>query len=162
MPMTWMRSPGLTTGAGMWLASGVGLACGLGFWQIALFASVLVLIVLGIMQQLQPSFASNSKDTDGAKREQKSTQLPGSLGSQSDDGTASGSTRGRIGPRPSHQTQPSGRSTQRTSRVSMLLAEAFGAADRLRSRGHAADAATATRSSGQTGTIVLFAKATSV
>ena len=45
---------GLTTGAGMWLAAGVGLACGLGFWQIALFVSVLVLVVLGIMQQFQP------------------------------------------------------------------------------------------------------------
>jgi hypothetical protein len=44
----------------------------------------------------------------------------------------------------------------------MLLADAFGAADRLRSRGHAADAQTASSSSGQTGTILLFAKATSV
>ena len=44
---------GLTTGAGMWLASAIGLACGLGFWQIALFATLLALIVLSLLQKLQ-------------------------------------------------------------------------------------------------------------
>lgn len=37
---------GLTTGAGMWLAGAIGVACGLGFWQVALLATVLALIVL--------------------------------------------------------------------------------------------------------------------
>ena len=32
---------GLTTGAGMWLAGAIGLAIGLGFWQIASFATLL-------------------------------------------------------------------------------------------------------------------------
>lgn len=44
---------GLTTGAGMWLASAVGLACGLGFWQIAVFVTVLALVVLGLLHRLQ-------------------------------------------------------------------------------------------------------------
>lgn len=44
---------GLTTGAGMWLASAIGLACGLGFWQIALFVTLLALIVLNLLQRLQ-------------------------------------------------------------------------------------------------------------
>ena len=44
---------GLTTGAGMWLAGAIGLACGLGFWQIATFATVLVLIVLGAAVRLR-------------------------------------------------------------------------------------------------------------
>jgi putative Mg2+ transporter-C (MgtC) family protein len=44
---------GLTTGAGMWLAGSIGLAVGLGFWQIALLATVLALVVLGLLQMLQ-------------------------------------------------------------------------------------------------------------
>jgi putative Mg2+ transporter-C (MgtC) family protein len=44
---------GLTTGAGMWLAGAIGLAVGLGFWQIALLATVLALIVLGVLQMVQ-------------------------------------------------------------------------------------------------------------
>ncbi len=41
---------GLTTGAGMWLAGAIGISCGLGFWQIALFATVLALVVLSVLQ----------------------------------------------------------------------------------------------------------------
>lgn len=40
---------GLTTGAGMWLAGAIGIACGLGFWQIALFATVTGLVVLSLL-----------------------------------------------------------------------------------------------------------------
>lgn len=43
---------GLTTGAGMWLAGAIGLACGLGLWQVAGFGTLLALIVLGLMQKL--------------------------------------------------------------------------------------------------------------
>lgn len=41
---------GLTTGAGMWLAGAIGLAVGLGFWQIASFATLLALVVLSLLQ----------------------------------------------------------------------------------------------------------------
>jgi putative Mg2+ transporter-C (MgtC) family protein len=34
----------------MWLAGAIGLAVGLGFWQIALLATVLAVIVLGLLQ----------------------------------------------------------------------------------------------------------------
>jgi putative Mg2+ transporter-C (MgtC) family protein len=44
---------GLTTGAGMWLAGAIGLACGLGLWQIAGFGTLLALIVLGLMRKLE-------------------------------------------------------------------------------------------------------------
>jgi putative Mg2+ transporter-C (MgtC) family protein len=44
---------GLTTGAGMWLAGAVGLACGLGFWQIALFTTVLAVIVLTALGKME-------------------------------------------------------------------------------------------------------------
>lgn len=43
---------GLTTGAGMWLAGTIGLAIGLGFWQIGVLATVLAVIVLGLLQTL--------------------------------------------------------------------------------------------------------------
>jgi len=44
---------GLTTGAGMWLSGAIGLAVGLGFWQIAGFATLLGLIVLGLLYLAQ-------------------------------------------------------------------------------------------------------------
>lgn len=44
---------GLTTGAGMWLAGAIGLAVGLGFWQIAVLATILALFVLGALHMLQ-------------------------------------------------------------------------------------------------------------
>ncbi|WP_444848973.1 MgtC/SapB family protein [Mesorhizobium sp. LSJC265A00] len=44
---------GLTTGAGMWLAGAIGLAVGLGFWQIAALATLLALVVLGHLQLVQ-------------------------------------------------------------------------------------------------------------
>lgn len=44
---------GLTTGAGMWLAGAIGVACGLGFWQIALLATIIALVVLGLLQALE-------------------------------------------------------------------------------------------------------------
>lgn len=40
---------GLTTGAGMWLAGAIGVASGLGLWQIALFVTILALFVLGLL-----------------------------------------------------------------------------------------------------------------
>lgn len=44
---------GLTTGAGMWLAGATGLGVGLGFWQIAVFVTIIALIVLGALHLLQ-------------------------------------------------------------------------------------------------------------
>lgn len=44
---------GLTTGAGMWLAGAIGVAAGLGLWQVALFATLLALVVLGAMHALE-------------------------------------------------------------------------------------------------------------
>ena len=43
---------GLTTGASMWLAGAVGVACGFGFFSIAILATGLALIVLVWLQSL--------------------------------------------------------------------------------------------------------------
>lgn len=47
---------GLTTGASMWLAGAVGLACGGGFYAIALIGTLLALIVLIILGKLESRF----------------------------------------------------------------------------------------------------------
>ncbi|WP_457939587.1 MgtC/SapB family protein [Mesorhizobium sp. 10J20-29] len=44
---------GLTTGAGMWIAGAIGLSCGLGLWQIAVFATLISLFVLGTLHTLE-------------------------------------------------------------------------------------------------------------
>jgi len=44
---------GLTTGAGMWLAGAIGVACGFGLWQIATFGTLVVLVVLGLLHAFE-------------------------------------------------------------------------------------------------------------
>jgi putative Mg2+ transporter-C (MgtC) family protein len=53
---------GLTTGAGMWLAGAIGVCSGLGFWQIALLATIMALIVLGVLHMFEDKLDLN----DGA------------------------------------------------------------------------------------------------
>lgn len=69
---------GLTTGAGMWLAGAIGIACGLGFWQIALVGTLLALIVLSLLQMLENRLDLNKgKDFDLAdEREAGRTTRP--------------------------------------------------------------------------------------
>jgi len=47
---------GLTTGASMWLVGAVGLACGGGFYAIALLGTFLALLVLIILGKLEARF----------------------------------------------------------------------------------------------------------
>ncbi|MBL8584749.1 MAG: MgtC/SapB family protein [Rhizobiaceae bacterium] len=73
---------GLTTGAGMWLASAVGLACGLGFWQIALLAAVLTLAVLGLLSRLQEWMKTKQPlETPRAGYDQAAADTTGTPGS---------------------------------------------------------------------------------
>ena len=64
---------GLTTGAGMWLASAIGLCCGLGLWQIGLFACVLAMIVLGLLQAVSARIAAS----EGCSAEAAKQRRPG-------------------------------------------------------------------------------------
>jgi putative Mg2+ transporter-C (MgtC) family protein len=50
---------GLTTGAGMWLAASIGLAAGLGLWEIAILACLLGAIVLAILRRVEARFELN-------------------------------------------------------------------------------------------------------
>ncbi len=56
------RIKGLTTGAGLWLAGAIGLAAGLGFWQIAAFATFLAVIVLGLLHPLEKVVPNRDED----------------------------------------------------------------------------------------------------
>lgn len=44
---------GLTTGAGMWLAGAIGVACGIGRFTIALIALVLTMVVLSVFKVVE-------------------------------------------------------------------------------------------------------------
>lgn len=72
---------GLTTGAGMWLAGAIGVACGLGLWQIALFSTVLALIVLTFLHAFEHRIDMNrGKEPGGegtAKQEKPADTKPG-------------------------------------------------------------------------------------
>lgn len=67
---------GLTTGAGMWLAGAVGLACGLGLWQIAILGAGLVILVLGLLHTLEEKLgiAKDKKDTAAKKSDARETR----------------------------------------------------------------------------------------
>jgi len=43
---------GLTTGAGLWLAGAIGVACGTGLYSIAVLVAVMAFIVLAVLQRL--------------------------------------------------------------------------------------------------------------
>jgi putative Mg2+ transporter-C (MgtC) family protein len=62
---------GLTTGAGMWLAGAIGLCCGLGFWSIAAFATVLAILVLALLRIVEQKLSLK------AKRERESLAAAG-------------------------------------------------------------------------------------
>lgn len=63
---------GLTTGAGMWLAGAIGVACGLGLWQIALLATLIGLIVLGLLHALETKLSLGGEDAwDGNSANRK-------------------------------------------------------------------------------------------
>jgi len=44
---------GLTTGAGMWLAGAIGLACGVGAYFVAIVATVLGFLILTVLRALE-------------------------------------------------------------------------------------------------------------
>ncbi|MFH1453744.1 MAG: MgtC/SapB family protein [Armatimonadota bacterium] len=44
---------GLTTAAGLWAAAAIGMACGVGWYSISLFSTLLVILVLGLLKVLE-------------------------------------------------------------------------------------------------------------
>lgn len=62
---------GLTTGAGMWLSGAIGVACGLGLWQVAALGTLLVLVAAGLLYSLQPSLAPAKIPYQGSQCREK-------------------------------------------------------------------------------------------
>ncbi|MFC3324301.1 MgtC/SapB family protein [Mesorhizobium cantuariense] len=62
---------GLTTGAGMWLAGAIGVACGLGLWQVAGFGTLIVLVVAGLLRRFERGPGLAAGDEDKARPEKK-------------------------------------------------------------------------------------------
>ncbi|QLF68448.1 MgtC/SapB family protein [Peteryoungia desertarenae] len=60
---------GLTTGAGMWLAGSIGLAAGLGFWQVALLVTFFAMTVLWLLRRLEARFGLRSPDNEENSRD---------------------------------------------------------------------------------------------
>jgi len=55
------RVRGLTTAASLWVVAGIGLAVGIGFNKVAVYTTVLVLIVLHFLRFAEGSLAKGGK-----------------------------------------------------------------------------------------------------
>ena len=53
---------GLTTGASMWVAAAIGVACGLGEWAIAGMTVVLTLIIIALVRKLEKRAGTYQED----------------------------------------------------------------------------------------------------
>lgn len=56
------RVRGLTTGAGMWLAGAIGLACGVGAYAVAMVATGLGLVILSLLRWIEPKLPTKGHD----------------------------------------------------------------------------------------------------
>lgn len=68
---------GLTTGAGMWLAGVVGLCCGLGFWGIAVYATVLAVVVLALLRIVEQKLSLKAEHERKALAQAKQARQSG-------------------------------------------------------------------------------------
>ncbi|MFN0191000.1 MAG: MgtC/SapB family protein [Aestuariivirga sp.] len=59
---------GLTTGAGMWLAGAIGVACGTGLYSVAVFVTLLALLILAGLQRLSERVAGEASPNRGSTK----------------------------------------------------------------------------------------------
>jgi putative Mg2+ transporter-C (MgtC) family protein len=52
---------GLTTGAGMWMAGALGVACGAGYYVLALIATVLTVLILAALKRMEAGLGGDQK-----------------------------------------------------------------------------------------------------
>jgi putative Mg2+ transporter-C (MgtC) family protein len=65
---------GLTTGANMWLAGALGVACGSGYYTLALFGTVLALVVLVVLGRLEAALTRKPAEGDDEKPPKRERQ----------------------------------------------------------------------------------------
>lgn len=58
---------GLTTGANMWLAGALGVACGAGYYMLATIGTAFALIVLVVLGKIEARLSAKSPADDGRK-----------------------------------------------------------------------------------------------
>lgn len=58
------RVRGLTTGAGMWLAGAIGVACGIGRYSVAVIAAVLAVLVLSVLHVVEKRMLATSRTAE--------------------------------------------------------------------------------------------------
>lgn len=58
------RTRGLTTASGLWVTAGIGMACGFGLFSLAIFATVLVIIIFVIMNILEKPIRKISDENE--------------------------------------------------------------------------------------------------
>lgn len=56
---------GLTTGAGMWLAGAIGVACGAGYYVLALTAALLGTFILAVLRRLEHRLGTKAQGEKG-------------------------------------------------------------------------------------------------
>jgi putative Mg2+ transporter-C (MgtC) family protein len=71
---------GLTTGAGMWLAGAIGVACGLGLWQVAGFGTLIVLVVAGFLYRFESGPGLTAGGQDSRAKAEKEASAPSKKG----------------------------------------------------------------------------------
>jgi len=58
------RVHGLTTAAGLWVAAAIGLACGAGYFVVAIGGSILTVTILAMIRPLEKRFENRRDSTD--------------------------------------------------------------------------------------------------
>lgn len=58
------RVHGLTTAAGLWVAAAIGLACGAGYFVLAIGGSILTVTILAMIRPLEKRFENRRDSTD--------------------------------------------------------------------------------------------------
>jgi putative Mg2+ transporter-C (MgtC) family protein len=60
---------GITTASSLWAVSAIGLACGMGFYEGALYGTAVVIVVLLIFTKLEAKLIKRREDVPGGKQE---------------------------------------------------------------------------------------------
>ncbi len=60
---------GITTAASLWAVSGIGLACGIGFYEGAFYATLIVIVILLIFTKLEAKLIKRNNSTSGQEGE---------------------------------------------------------------------------------------------
>ena len=67
---------GLTTGASIWVAGAIGIACGIGFFDFALLLTAVVVIILYAIGRVEGLVMDKVEETTGIKRPEKGHDEP--------------------------------------------------------------------------------------